>query len=299
MLTLSIRIQWSQQNVSLQCTGNVSVCGFDVGPQDNWLITQHINTMVDGTPLNHVVVYVDFVLDDCLKVMGCIQTFSIYKYDTANLNPTKGINIDLYQFIARISANSESTAGNIDAEQYEDVELGSGGLYLAVRDQSACLIINRLLVFYYVCPENVTGLIRLPLTIAPPVGQTLDPLQGECVENAVPVGGTPPLIECQSGGIWRIISTGSQECACNVGYTLGSTGDCEGTVLLQHLSSVKCLSGCSVGSYKDTVGDGECLPCPAQSSATEAGLAECPCDEGYFRALEETASVNCTSKLLF
>ena len=188
---------------------------------------------MDGTPLNHVVVYVHFALNNCLKAVGCIQTFSIYKYNTANLNPTQGMNIDLYQFIASIAPNSESASGTIEAEHYEDVDLSSGGFYLAVRDQSSCVIINRLLVFYYVCPENVTGSIRLPLTIAPPMGQTLNPLQGECVENAVPVGGTPPLIECQSGGIWRIISTGSQECACNLGYTLGSTGDCEGTVLLQ------------------------------------------------------------------
>ena len=47
-----------------------------------------------------------------------------------------------------------------------------------------------------------------------------------------------------------------------------------------------------MGSYKDTVGDGECLPCPAQSNA---GQEMCPCDEGYFRAPQENASVNCTS----
>ena len=52
-----------------------------------------------------------------------------------------------------------------------------------------------------------------------------------------------------------------------------------------------------MGSYKDTVGDGECLPCPAQSNATEPGQEMCPCDEGYFRAPENNASVNCTSIL--
>ena len=50
-----------------------------------------------------------------------------------------------------------------------------------------------------------------------------------------------------------------------------------------------------MGNYKDMVGDGKCFPCPAQSNATEAGQDMCPCFEGYFRAPEENASVNCTS----
>ena len=43
-------MQWTQQ-VTATCAGSVTMCGFSVGAQENWLITQHINTVHEAVKL--------------------------------------------------------------------------------------------------------------------------------------------------------------------------------------------------------------------------------------------------------
>lgn len=56
---------------------------------------------------------------------------------------------------------------------------------------------------------------------------------------------------------------------------------------------------CSPGSYKAEVGDGSCLPCPEHSSGPDYGLAECRCNNGYYRAHTDPKNMSCTRKFSF
>ena len=53
-----------------------------------------------------------------------------------------------------------------------------------------------------------------------------------------------------------------------------------------------------MGSYSDGVSNDPCKSCPANSEATETGLAECPCIQNYYRAPDEKANVSCASEFL-
>lgn len=54
-------------------------------------------------------------------------------------------------------------------------------------------------------------------------------------------------------------------------------------------------TACDPGLYASVV-NGECLMCPNNSNSTASGLAECPCDDGYYRTPEEV-DLPCTREL--
>ena len=80
---------------------------------------------------------------------------------------------------------------------------------MAVVDLSTCIFIERILVFYYVCPAETSELITRPETISPE-----SPVIGECVENSSPQTGSNPVLRCTDEGVWEVIIT----CQCNPGY---------------------------------------------------------------------------------
>ena len=45
-------------------------------------------------------------------------------------------------------------------------------------------------------------------------------------------------------------------------------------------------TACDAGMYASAVLE-ECVVCPNNSNGTVPGLAECPCDEGYYRTPQE------------
>ncbi|CAI8034968.1 hypothetical protein GBAR_LOCUS19634 [Geodia barretti] len=50
---------------------------------------------------------------------------------------------------------------------------------------------------------------------------------------------------------------------------------------------------CQSGTY--TIRNRPCEPCPANSDSHEAGLAECSCLHGYYRAPLDSVHDHCTS----
>lgn len=55
---------------------------------------------------------------------------------------------------------------------------------------------------------------------------------------------------------------------------------------------------CPHGKYKSEVGDSMCEPCPDHSKATDYGLEECRCNNGYFRAPQDPKNASCTRMLI-
>ena len=189
------------------------VCGFTAGHQDNWLITQHISRMVNGTALQQVTVHVDFIMNTCNIQNNCRRSFAIHKYETSTINTTAARNLSNYEFVGRIVPTDSSGTVRENVSVNINFATEATGFYLGIQDESSCIVIHRVLVFYYVCPAVTSDLITRPETIAPIIGGTA-PVQvvGQCVENANPESGAGPRFVCSQSGIWSSnISTG---CVC-------------------------------------------------------------------------------------
>ena len=85
-------MQWIQNSLT-PCQQTVQVCGFSVGPQDNWLITQLINRTVNGTRLPQVSVMIELELRDCDVTLNCQRIFNthIYEISTGNVIAARNI----------------------------------------------------------------------------------------------------------------------------------------------------------------------------------------------------------------
>ena len=220
------------------------VCGFEVGNQDNWLITQHISRNISGILLDQAVVQVEFEFNGCTESVSCGQTFAIQRYDTSNIDPTAAANISIYRLIDTIAPNDitgnlrQNETAFIDFVADEAEAVGDAtGFYLAIRDSSSCLSIHRVIVFYSVCPAITQDLIIHPETKAPridPVASSSEPitLTGTCVENAHPEVGDSPRISCSGGGLWSKVLG----CECNEGFQPTENGDaCIGMLSYKYL----------------------------------------------------------------
>ena len=132
------------------------MCGFSEGLQENWLIIQHINTVLPGGErLRKVTAQFEGTLNGCDISRQCRQSFEVHKWLTFTIDRSAAANTDNYISVNRVSP--EFTDGIMSFVEYLlDAE---DGFYLAVVDRSTCIVLMRLLVFYYVCPEEMSELI--------------------------------------------------------------------------------------------------------------------------------------------
>ena len=105
------------------------------------------------------------------------------------------------------------------------------GFYIALVDQSTCIIVHHILVFYYVCPAETSDLITRPETIAPE-----STICGQCIENSSPTSSDQPLLFCGEMRTWEVIIGG---CACNPGFQGviedGVVTNCSGTCIRMYM----------------------------------------------------------------
>ena len=202
------------------------MCGFSEGAQENWLITQHINTVLPGgggERLRKVTVQFEGTLNGCDITIQCRKSFELYKWETPAIDRNGATNTNNYIRVSRVSP--DVTSGVMSFVDSHDIELGTtGGFYLGIIDLGTCVALTRILVLYYVCPEETSELISRPEAIEP---QSLDSsVEGECVENSSTESGANPILICGARGQWNVI----KPCLCNPGYHLDSGQDkCSGT----------------------------------------------------------------------
>ena len=196
------------------------MCGFSEGLQENWLITQHINTVLPGGErLRRVTAQFEGTLNGCDISRQCRQSFEVYKWLTSTIDRSAAANTDNYVSVNRVSPDVSD--GIMSFVEYLDIDLDAeDGFYLAVVDRSTCIVLTRLLVFYYVCPEETSELIFRPETLGSQVSVT-----GECVENSSTMSGTAPVLSCSDRGEWQV----TIPCLCNPGYEK-SQDQCTGVV---------------------------------------------------------------------
>ena len=133
-------MQWTQLGIA-SCEGTVTVCGFNVGAQENWLITQHINTVLPGgggERLRKVTVQFEGTLNGCDISRQCRQSFEVYKWETSTMNKTAATNTTNYVRVDHVSPSV--TSGVMFFADSLDIELNAteDGFYLAVFDLGTC-----------------------------------------------------------------------------------------------------------------------------------------------------------------
>ena len=143
----------------------------------------------------------------------CLRVFDVRKFQTSSINTTAARESTNYVLVDRLTTFEASE----QQTQFVDINLddSESGLYLAIIDPGMCITINRLLVFYYVCPAETMNLVAHPRTPAPPVSSAPLQVTAGCVENASPASGNIVTLTCLSEGTWL---NSSSRCECDSGF---------------------------------------------------------------------------------
>ena len=163
-------MQWVQPS-NLPCRQSVTVCGYESGPQNNWVISQYISRRVNGILLPQVSVQVVFELQGCPTALNCRRTFLLYEYEASTENSADARNTSNYQLLlnGRVAPEDASGASQNQTRQI-NFDSDAEGFYVAIRDETTCIVVTRVIVFYNVCPGGPAELVMRPETLAPPVG---------------------------------------------------------------------------------------------------------------------------------
>ena len=109
----------------------------------------------------------------------------------------------------------------------------SKGLYLAFKDEGACISIRNFTAIYKYCPEQVRDFVMFPRTIAPADDADSVERVGSC-SDVNSVSQNKSVSVCLSSGKWNI--TEGLECLCRKGYelvqSLPDSFECKGTVTI-------------------------------------------------------------------
>ena len=177
-------------------------------------------------------------MNTCNIQNNCRRAFAIHKYETSTINTTAARNLSNYENVDQIVPRDGS--GNVRENGSVNINFATEatGFYLGIQDETSCIVIHRVLVFYYVCPAVTSDLITHPETIAPIIGAST-PVQvvGNCVASARPQSGATPYLTCSQKGVWTVnIGAG---CVCNAGFQSSSDGhSCVGMLSVYLLSSL-------------------------------------------------------------
>uniref|UniRef100_A0A5F8GLH8 receptor protein-tyrosine kinase n=1 Tax=Monodelphis domestica TaxID=13616 RepID=A0A5F8GLH8_MONDO len=262
-----------------------SVCNVESGEQDNWLRTNWIYR----SEAEKVFIELKFTVRDCNSFPGratsCKETFNLYY---AESDVDYGTNFQKRQFkkidtIApdeiTVSSDFETRNVKLNVEERAVGPLTQNGFYLAFQDIGACVALLSVRIYYKKCPEMLQSLARFPETIAGSDSANLAKVAGTCVEHAlVAPGGEEPTMHCNVDGEW-LVPIG--QCMCEAGYE----------------KVEESCQACSPGSFKSDASDRSCTQCPLHTLPSPEGATICECEEGYFRAAEDPASMPCTRKL--
>ncbi len=122
-----------------------------------------------------------------------------------------------YRQIDRVAPFNDSGIVSQNQTREMNFQTNEDGFYLAIRDESTCIVVSRLLVFYNVCPQETVIFFMRPETLAPIIERLSTPIEvtAQCVTGASPDNGVAPRLTCSQGGVWGTIA--GSGCTCNPG----------------------------------------------------------------------------------
>ena len=209
------------QNSNLPCRQVVNVCGFSAGPQYNWLLTQLINrTTTDGTLLSEVSVLLEFELRNCDTTLNCQRTFNTRIYETSSVDNAARRNLSNYRQVRRVSPDI-TTGARVNETVVVTFQTNQPSFYFAVLDETSCIVVTRILVFYHICPSQIIELVSAPEILAPVSEAPYITVSATCASNAETEDGSAPKLICSTGGIWTALGSGCR-CAPGSGFINGA-----------------------------------------------------------------------------
>ncbi|XP_074858258.1 ephrin type-B receptor 5 isoform X2 [Carettochelys insculpta] len=264
------------------------VCNVAEPGQNNWLRTH----FTERRGAHRVHVRLRFSVRDCASMRtvasSCKETFTLYYHqaesDKATLPEwregpwTKVDTIAADESFSQVDSTGKVVKMNVKVRSFGP--LTQRGFYLAFQDSGACMSLVAVQVFFYKCPAVVRGFASFPETFAGGERTSLVEAMGTCVadaEEASTAGSSGVRLHCNGEGEW-MVAIG--RCTCRPGYQPGNDeGACK---------------ACPIGSFKASVGDAPCKPCPAHSRAPVPGSSECACQSRYYRSASDTSDAPCT-----
>ena len=123
----------------------------------------------------------------------------------------RAANLNNYRQLRRVTPDDASGA-KVNATITVNFNTNNSSFYLAIQDETSCIVVTRVIIFYSICPNQMLDRISYPMTIAPVAGTGALTITAACVVNAEPVNGIAPKLICSAGGIWSTISVA--ECRC-------------------------------------------------------------------------------------
>ena len=153
------------------------------------------------------------------------QTFGLWTYQTNEPDEMNRGNVSYYSYAHVCLIHTAVDGATTDSETFA---MSSSGLYVAILDEGSCTVIDRIVIFYNVCPYQIMNKAVYPETVAPQ--GNFDPdknVHATCIDNASPTSSGSLNIKCRILGVW----IGSASCECNPGYEANDTV-CQGTNFL-------------------------------------------------------------------
>ena len=206
------------------------MCGFRVGPQENWLFTQHISrSLRNGELFDTVSVEIDYVLQSCSVERNCLRGFELLKWETSAVDRNVAQKTANFVKVGNFSRNGSYNGSDVLTERIVvTFESEETGVYLALMDRGTCVLIYRLLVFYEgrICPGNKTGLIEHS-EVLPPKERVV----GKCAPSSSTLDGSDPVIRCTDEGSWEVV----RPCMCLPGFKLMGNFTCTGNTVVPNI----------------------------------------------------------------
>ena len=211
-------LQWiDREQSNTTCLHQLTVCDYLNGSQNNWMVTQYINISKLGVTelvLNVTFNNVQNCTGNCSEFLE-IRTYETDFPDERNRSiPNRYLNNLAVQLRIQPGTNEQFTSLLISIND------SSRGLYLAVVDPppGTCVTITRMVLFYYVCPEQELNLVMYLETIAPTSmnANSSSQVSAACLENAV-FASQIQSVECEFQGKW---DSNNVSCECRGGYFL-------------------------------------------------------------------------------
>ncbi|XP_078374629.1 ephrin type-B receptor 5-like isoform X2 [Oculina patagonica] len=236
---------------------------------NNWLRTDFVDVR-NATQLD---IEVHYSLRNCpLTSISryCKTYFTLYSYHADSRDPIPDPTKGVFQNETVITPTTLPKPGELVKDIFRGLVVPKAkGIYLAFLDQGACIAMTKVIISYRYCPKNYSTFVIFPRTAAPANNSDLIEQEGKCADvnsiNKVKLSGV-----CLSSGQWN--TTDDLACLCKAGYQLVN-----GTI-----APLECKE-CSNDSYKSTIGNAKCLPCPA-NSASNAQRTACTCDGGFYNS---------------
>ena len=221
---------------------NYHVCDINLNNVNNWLYNKEDSLRLPNN-VKKVNIAVNYTIskrcaaeDDPKVRQNCKERFDVYAYQAtkfpnkSHINPKNG----WYSKISTVTL--PSNLSNVTAIPWSIanlslfIEEGTSEVFLAIRDQGACGIINSVLVTYSVCPERTLpdSLIVLRQTMAPMNESQIVKVTGRCTNNSESTSQELDAI-CGSSGAWVRADNATGVCHCKPGWEKVAA-KCQGTV---------------------------------------------------------------------